>query len=130
MLVQFEGGPLGGEKRQLPDDTGYRYRVPALRRRNAFYRFPSYRDAIPAMEPMYELHEYEYDGEVFTDYPGPRVRRYRWVDPYDGLREQIAALKSTVSRQEAVIAELEERPADVNEAIEAAVRRALKAAFS
>ncbi|MCZ2109395.1 MAG: hypothetical protein LC118_07495 [Dehalococcoidia bacterium] len=135
MLVRFEGGPLGGEQRDLPDDTGYRYRIPTLRRRSLSYR----RDLdttlpMPGLDP-YDIQEYEYDGEVFT--AGPRIRRYRWVDPYDGLRERIKVLERSLElaaekavEQADLIAELEDRPADVNEAIEAAVRRALKAAFS
>lgn len=130
MLVRFEGGPLGGEERNIPDDTGLRYKIPVIRRRSLSYRRDlDTRLPAPGLDPC-EIQEYEYDGEVYPTVGGVRVRRYRWVDPYEGLRERIDKLMATIRRQEEVIAELEDRPADLNEAVAAAVRKALREAFA
>lgn len=122
MIVRFYGGPYGGEERVYPDNAGRYIRVAVLPPRPRVSGRGGF--SSDSLHP-FEIQEYEYDSSVDAN-----TQRYRWVDPYGGLRDEIAMLKKANASLESIVDELEERPTGVEDAIADIVRRTLREALT
>lgn len=82
MIVHFKGGPLGGETRAWEDSYCRIIRVPSLVSQ-PFYC------GDPSTFPIIATEEYEFYREHERGH-----REYRWINPCDGLRRELNAVKT------------------------------------